>query len=160
MYQKKWYDFEYYIPLDFIYVWMFLLASCLGQMRWIDVVWMDLISLWYDVEYYEEWMGFTAVSCPIVQIFKLQHGFLGCYLITIAGTNQSGIQFLIWMKWFINRISHWKELQKGGPLGGPSQSKTLAGRHIYQVNWTWVQCLGWLWGWISGKVLSNEPWDK
>ena len=84
---------------------MFLLLTCLGGMRGYEAVWTDLAALRYDVEYCEDLEDLSAVSWPIVGRFKAHDGIAGCYMITIAGTTNSGITFFTWTQSFINRLA-------------------------------------------------------
>ncbi len=47
----------------------------------------------------------TAVSWPIAGRFKACHGVLDCYMIHIAGTTRSGIQFFTWTQHFIRWLA-------------------------------------------------------
>ena len=69
------------------------------------MVWTDLAALRYDVAYCEASEDETAVSWPIVGRFKARHGVLDCYMIPIAGTTRSGIQFFTWTQRFIRRLA-------------------------------------------------------
>jgi hypothetical protein len=75
---------------------MFLLVSCLGEMQGFEVVWTDLAALQYDIAHCKSAEDDLAVSWPIVEQFKGRHGILGCYMISIAGVTNLGIQFLTW----------------------------------------------------------------
>ena len=56
------------------------------------------------MEYCESIEDYSAVAWPIVGRFKAHHGNLGCYMIPIAGTTNSGIKFFDWTQRFINRL--------------------------------------------------------
>lgn len=83
---------------------MFLLVSCLGGMRGFEVVWTDLAALRYDVFYCEELDHYDAVAWPIVGRFKAHNGIAGCYMIPIAGTTDSGIEFFKWTQRFVTHL--------------------------------------------------------
>jgi len=61
-----------------------------------EAVWTDLAALRYDVAYCEDMDDYSAVSWPIVDRFEAHHGIVGCYMIPIAGTTNSGIQVFWW----------------------------------------------------------------
>ena len=54
----------------------------------------------------------TGVSWPIVGRFKGRHGVLDCFMIPIAGTTSSGIQFFTWTQRFLARLA------MNGQVGG------------------------------------------
>lgn len=105
MYQQEWDAMHLHMPLSSVCACMFLLVSALGGMRGFEVVWTDLAALRYDVAYCEASEDETAVSWPIVGRFKARHGVLDCYMIPIAGTTRSGIQFFTWTQRFIRRLA-------------------------------------------------------
>lgn len=105
MYEQEWEEYGYEIPIPTISACMFLLVSSLGGMRGFEVVWTDLAALRYDLQFCEDSQDYTAVSWPIVGRFKAHHGVLGCYMIPIAGTTQSGIPFFKWSQRFVNRLA-------------------------------------------------------
>jgi hypothetical protein len=105
MYQQEWDAMHLHMPLSSVCACMFLLVSSLGGMRGFEVVWTDLAALRYDVAYCEASDDETAVSWPIVGRFKARHGVLDCYMIPIAGTTRSGIQFFTWTQRFIRRLA-------------------------------------------------------
>jgi hypothetical protein len=84
---------------------MFLLVSSLGGMRGSEVVWTDLAVLRYDLAYCEAAEDDSAVLWPIVRRFKARHGVLDCYMIPIADTTFSGIQFFTWTQRFVRRLA-------------------------------------------------------
>jgi hypothetical protein len=104
-YEAEWQRLGFQIPLLLICVVMFLLTASLGGMRGFEVMWTDLAALRYDLQYCEEVDDFTAVSWPIVGRFKAHDGRLGCYMIPIAGTTQSGIIFFEWTQRFVGRLA-------------------------------------------------------
>lgn len=84
---------------------MFLLLTCLGGMRGYEAVWTDLAALKYDVEFCEEAEDYSAIAWPIVGRFKAHGNKPGCYMIPIAGTTKSGIQFFTWTQRFLSKLS-------------------------------------------------------
>ena len=105
MYESEWQTPNYRMPTKVLASCMFLLVSSLGGMRGFEVMWTDLAALRYDLEYCEQCEDFSAVSWPIVGRFKAHDGRLGCYMIPIAGTTQSGIQFYTWTQRFVGRLA-------------------------------------------------------
>lgn len=104
-YEAEWQEQGFEMPLKTVCSVMFLLVASLGGMRGFEVMWTDLAALRYDINYCEETEDFTAVSWPIVGRFKAHDGRLGCYMIPIAGTTQSGIQFFRWTQRFVGRLA-------------------------------------------------------
>ena len=100
MYEDEYQDATTAMSLNSICACMFLLLTCLGGMRGYEAMWTDLSGLHYDVEYCEELDDFSAVSWPIVGRFKSHSGRAGCYMIPIAGTTNSGMQFFKWTQRF------------------------------------------------------------
>jgi hypothetical protein len=96
MYEEEWQTYYLRMPLVSVRTCMFLLVSCLGGMQGFEVVWTDLAALKYDIAHCESAEDELAVSWPIIGRFKGQHGILVCYMIPIAGTMSSGIQFFTW----------------------------------------------------------------
>jgi hypothetical protein len=104
-YENDWENLGYQIPVGIICSCMFLLVSSLGGMRGFEVMWTDLAELRYDLEYCEDTGDESAVSWPIVGRFKAHDGQLGCYMIPIAGTTNSGISFFKWTQRFVGRLA-------------------------------------------------------
>jgi hypothetical protein len=101
MYEHEWDTMHLHMPLSSVCACKFLLVSYLGGMRGFEVVWTDLAALRYDVAFCEAAKDETAVSGLIVGWFKARHGVLDCYMIPIAGTTCSGIQFFTWTQRFV-----------------------------------------------------------
>jgi hypothetical protein len=104
-YEEEWSSLGTDMPLARVSSCMFLLASSLGGMRGFEVMWTDLAALKYDLDYCEDSGDESAVSWPIVGRFKAHDGVLGCYMIPIAGTTRSGIQFFRWTQRFVGRLA-------------------------------------------------------
>ena len=104
-YETEWNDNDSEMSLATLSSCMFLLVSCLGGMRGFEVMWTDLAALRYDLDYCEEIGDFSAVAWPIVGRFKAHNGVLGCYMIPIAGTTDSGIHFHRWTQRFVSRLA-------------------------------------------------------
>ena len=104
-YEAEWVEAGYQMPLKTLASCMFLLTSSLGGMRGFEVMWTDLAALRYDLTYCEEIEDYTAVSWPIIGRFKGHDGRLGCYMIPIAGTTNSGIKFFEWTQRFVGRLA-------------------------------------------------------
>ena len=64
----------------------------------------DLAALRYDIDYCNEREDESGISWSIVGRFKARNGVLDCYMIPIAGTTQSGIQFFMWTQRFLSRL--------------------------------------------------------
>ena len=105
MYESEWTELQQTMSTKALCSCMFLLVSSLGGMRGFEVMWTDLAALRYDLEYCEQTEDFSAVSWPIVGRFKAHDGRLGCYMIPIAGTTRSGIQFYRWTQRFVGRLA-------------------------------------------------------
>jgi hypothetical protein len=105
MYEAEFNDLGYDMPLESMYSCMFLLLTCLGGMRGYEAVWTDLAALRYDLEFCEHAEDYSGISWPIVGRFKAHGGVAGCYMIPIAGTTNSGIQFFRWTQRFVIRLS-------------------------------------------------------
>jgi len=105
MYETSWLNRGLNIELHELSACMLLLLTCLGGMRGYEGVWTDLAALRYDVEYCEDLDDFSAIAWPIVGRFKAHHGRLGCYMIPIAGTTNSGITFFVWTQRFIRKLA-------------------------------------------------------
>lgn len=101
MYEVEWQESQFDMSRESIHAVMFLLVTCLGGMRGFEAVWTDLATLRYDLEYCEASEDFSAISWPIVGRFKAHNGIAGCYMIPIAGTTNSGIQFFTWTQRFV-----------------------------------------------------------
>jgi hypothetical protein len=84
---------------------MFLLVSCLGGMRGFEVMWTDLAALRYDIGFCEDNHDFSAIAWPVVGRFKAHDGQLGCYMVPIAGTTNSGVTFFKWTQRFVGRLA-------------------------------------------------------
>ena len=106
MYEMEYQERGVDMTLDSICSCMFLLVSCLGGMRGFEVVWTDLVALRYDVFYCEELDDYDAIAWPIVGRFKAHNGVAGCYMIPIAGTTDSGIEFFKWAQRFITHLGY------------------------------------------------------
>ncbi len=104
MYKEEWQTYYLRMPLVSVCTCMFLLVSCLGGMQGFEVVWTDLAALKYDIAHCESAEDDSAVSWPIIGHFKGRHGILDCYMIPIAGTTSSGIQFFTWTQQFLRRL--------------------------------------------------------
>jgi hypothetical protein len=104
-YEQEWQRDGYSMSLGHVYSCMFLLVSCLGGMRGFEVMWTDLAALRYDLFYCEDKGDSSAISWPIVGRFKAHDGQLGCYMIPIAGTTDSGIRFFEWTQRFVCRLA-------------------------------------------------------
>ena len=96
MYEDEYAELGEDMPLESLQSCIFLLLTCLGGMRGYKCVWTDLTALRYNVEYCESIEDCSTVAWPIVGRFKAHHGNLGCYMIPIAGTTNSGIKFFDW----------------------------------------------------------------
>ena len=131
MYEDEYQDATTAMSLNSICACMFLLLTCLGGMRGYEAMWTDLSGLRYDVEYCEELDDFSAVSWPIVGRFKSHAGRAGCYMIPIAGTTNSGMQFFKWTQRFLFAIA-----QNGQEEGWAFQRSdgTRAFASDYKVN--------------------------
>ena len=105
MYEKEWEELSWAMPIQSLCAVMFLLVSCLGGMRGYEVMWTDLVALCYDLCYCEDLEDESAVSWPVVGRFKARGDITNCYMIPIAGTTRSGIQFFRWTKRFVLRLS-------------------------------------------------------
>ena len=104
-YELEWERHGYAIPLGILSSCMFLLVSCLGGMRGFEVMWTDLAALRYDLGFCEDNHDFSAIAWPVVGRFKAHDGQLGCYIIPIAGTTNSGITFFKWTQRFVGRLA-------------------------------------------------------
>ena len=104
-YEQDWQRADQEMPLKTLGSCMFLLVSLLGGMRGFEVMWTDLAALRYDLDYCEQIEDYTAVSWPIVGRFKAHDGKLGCYMIPIAGTTNSGIEFFKWTQRFVGSLA-------------------------------------------------------
>jgi hypothetical protein len=104
-YELEWQKHGYTIPLGIISSCMFLLVSCLGGMRGFEVMWTDLAALRYDVGFCEDNHDFSAIAWPVVGRFKAHDGQLGCYMVPIAGTTNSGVTFFKWTQRFVGRLA-------------------------------------------------------
>ena len=104
-YEVDWANHGYAIPLGIISSCMFLLVSCLGGMRGFEVMWTDLGALRYDLGFCEDNHDFSAIAWPVVGRFKAHDGQLGCYMVPIAGTTNSGITFFKWTQRFVGRLA-------------------------------------------------------
>ena len=69
--------------------YMFLMLKCLGGTRGYEVVWLDLLTLTYDLAYCKETDDCSAISVPIVRRFKCRGGICDCYMILITGKTMS-----------------------------------------------------------------------
>ena len=101
MYEDKYQDVTTAMSLNYICACIFFLLTCLGGIRGYKSMWTDLSGLCYDVEYCKEFEDFSAVSWPIVGRFKSYVGQAGRYMISIAGTTDSGIHFFKWTQRFL-----------------------------------------------------------
>ncbi len=104
MYEKEYQDLGDEMSDESMNACMFLLVTSLGGMRGFEAVWTDLAALRYDIEYCESRDDYSAVAWPIVGRFKNHQGRTGCYMIPIAGTTNSGIQFFTWTQRFISSL--------------------------------------------------------
>ena len=93
------------MPMESIYSVMFLLITCLGGMRGYEAMWTDLSALRYDMAHCLDREDESAVSWPIVGRFKARNGVLGCFMIPIAGTTDSGITFFTCTQRFVIRLA-------------------------------------------------------
>ena len=105
IYELEWQEHRYAMPMESIYSVMFLLITCLGGMRGYEAMWTDLSALRYDMAHCLDREDESAVSWPIVGRFKARNGVLDCFMIPIAGTTQSGIQFFAWTQRFLGRLA-------------------------------------------------------
>ncbi len=125
MYEAEWDRYGYNIPLTTISACMFLLVSCLGGMRGYEVVWTDLAALRYDLDYCEVLEDESAVSWPVVGRFKARNGILDCFMVPIAGTTNSGIEFYKWTDRFVGRLG-LEGLYDGWAFRRPDGTKAKA----------------------------------
>ena len=105
MYEQEWEESGFEMGLHSLCACMVLLLTCLGGMRGFEAVWTDLAALCYEVEYCERADDESGVAWPIVGRFKSHHGRVGCYMIPIAGTTDSGIKFFRWTQRFVVRLA-------------------------------------------------------
>jgi hypothetical protein len=70
MYKEEWQTYHVQMPLVLVCACMFLLVSCLGGMQGFEIVWTDLAALRYDIAHYECAEDDSAVSWPIMGLFK------------------------------------------------------------------------------------------
>ena len=125
MYEKEWQDFGLDMSRESINSAMFLLVTSLGGMRGFEAVWTDLAALRYDVQYCEELEDYSGVAWPVVGRFKNNDGILGCYMIPIAGTTDSGICFFCWTQRFINWLAR-RGVADGWAFRRENGERTLA----------------------------------
>ena len=92
------------------------------------MVWTNLEALRYDLIYCEDLGDESAISWPIVGRFKARGGVADCYMIPIAGTTRSGIQFFEWTKRFVVRLSQ-EGLDQGWAFRRPEGTRALAKGH-------------------------------
>ena len=105
MYQAEYDELRATMSLNSIFSCMFTLLTCLGGMREYEAVWTDLATLRYDLLYCKSLDDFLSVAWPIVGRFKAHGGHAGCYMVPIAGTMNSGINFFTWTQRFTNKVS-------------------------------------------------------
>ena len=109
------------MSLESMHSVMFLLLTCLGGMRGYEAVWTDLDDIWLC----EEANDYTAIAWPIIGRFKAHDGQAGCYMIPIAGTTDSGIEFFTWAQRFVNRLAD-EGLYKGWAFQSPNGDRAVA----------------------------------
>ena len=126
LYEDEYQDSGGDMESESIHAVMFLLLTCLGGMRGFEAVWTNLAALRYDVGYCEDMDDYSAVSWPIVGRFKAHHGRAGCYMIPIAGTTNSGIEFFKWTQRFLIHLAK-KGLTDGWAFQKEDGSRALAG---------------------------------
>ena len=105
MYETEYKELEDAMALNLICSCMVLLLTCLGGMWGYEAVWIDLATLRYNLLYCKSLDDFLAVAWPFVGRFKAHGGFMGCYMIPIAGVTNLGIKFFVWTQQFANKIS-------------------------------------------------------
>lgn len=132
MYEAEWNDPEKEMPLKTLCSCMFLLVSSLGGMRGFEVMWTDLAALRYDLEYCEDIGDTSAVSWPIVGRFKAHNGLLGCYMIPIAGTTNSGIKFFEWTQRFVGRLASMGRID-GWAFQRPDGTRAKAAEYMDDI---------------------------
>ena len=125
-YEKEYQDYGLSMSDTSMQAVMFLLLTSLGGMRGFEAVWTDLAALRYDVAYCEDMDDYSAVSWPIVGRFKAHHGMAGCYMIPIAGTTNSGIEFFRWTQRFIIHLAR-RGLENGWAFQRKDGTRALAG---------------------------------
>jgi len=126
MYETSWNLQGLEMTLHELSACMLLLLTCLGGMRGYEGVWTDLAALRYDVEYCEGLDDFSAISWPILGRFKAHNGSLGCYMIPIVGTTNSGITFFSWTQRFIKKLA-MGGVTEGWAFKRPDGSRAKAG---------------------------------
>ena len=114
------------MSLNYICACIFFLLTCLGGIRGYKSMWTDLSGLCYDVEYCKEFEDFSAVSWPIVGRFKSYVGQAGRYMISIAGTTDSGIHFFKWTQRFLFALAQNGQ-EEGWAFQCSDGSKAFAG---------------------------------
>ena len=100
MYELKWQDYRFAIPMVSIYPIMIFLVTCLGGMRGYKVMWTDLGTLRYDMAHCLNGEDESAVAWPIAGRLKAQNGVLDGFMVPITGTKRSGIKLFAWTQRF------------------------------------------------------------
>ena len=104
MYEDRFQELGYDIPLREMEAAMFFIISCYGGFRGYETVWTDLAALAYDLAYCEDNDDSSAVAWPVAGRFKNQRGRWGCYYIPIAGVTGSGVRIFEWTQRFVYRL--------------------------------------------------------
>lgn len=104
MYEERFQELGYEIPLRELEAAMFFMISCFGGFRGYETVWTDLSALIHELTYCEENDDASAVAWPVAGRFKNKRGLWECYYIPIAGVTGSGVRIFEWTQRFVYRL--------------------------------------------------------